>query len=180
MKEKIEDIRRAMEAGAFQSALCLALTLPDICALVQYGKDGSVGTRYAAWCNEHVIRRYFPDYSMIEKDDVDYPVFDGYACYQLRCKVLHEGNVDIGRFKKVRIDQFELCATNTGMDAKGFAVSMCTNVNVCVAGEHRKGNIMQVDVSHLCSSLGQAAIEFYSRHADKQVFEDHSISFQRY
>ncbi|MEA5020756.1 MAG: hypothetical protein VB027_10360 [Gordonibacter sp.] len=179
MKEKIEDIRRAMEAGAYQSALCLALTLPDICAIVQYGKDERVGERYAAWCNEHVIPRYFPDYNKMEKDDVDYPVFDGRACYMLRCKVLHESNVSIDCEKNILIDQFDLCATNAGMDELGFAVSMGTDVDVYANGEHRKGNTMTIDISYLCSSLGQAAIEFYAKHDNKQAFEGHTIVFRK-
>ena len=51
MKEKINDIKEAVANKAFQSALALALTLPDICGEIEYPTESSGRKRYAKWCD---------------------------------------------------------------------------------------------------------------------------------
>lgn len=46
MLEKVKDVKLALKGGAYQSALALALTLPDICGQIEYPNEKSVGERY--------------------------------------------------------------------------------------------------------------------------------------
>lgn len=54
MLEKIDHITIALNAGAYQAALALALTLPDICAKVEYKKSTTTNVDYIAWVNKFV------------------------------------------------------------------------------------------------------------------------------
>lgn len=55
----VEDVRRALSAGAYISALALALTIPDICGKVLYPKEES-GSRYRKWYCEFIGRYECP------------------------------------------------------------------------------------------------------------------------
>lgn len=82
-----QDALKALESGAYISALCLALTLPDICASRAY-PDVKCGERYARWFDEYVSMNYMNKESNADGMDC---YFDGDDCYQLRCVFLHEG-----------------------------------------------------------------------------------------
>ncbi|WP_417142351.1 hypothetical protein [Raoultibacter massiliensis] len=186
MKDKVEDIKRAIESGAYLSALALALTLPDICSKIAYGKSEKQG--YSKWFNEYVAPNYFPDFNAIEKiwgnteeappGRSDWPVFDGAACYKLRCSVLHSGNVDIGSQKAIDIQHFELFVS--GMDLPGCGPSLGRWVHSSPGEDDRIEKRMRIDVKNLCHALAQAAIEFYAKHDDKSAFEEHSIELRRF
>lgn len=186
MKDKVEDIKRAIEGGAHLSALALALTLPDICSKIAYAKSEKHG--YSKWFDEYVAPHYFPNHNTIEKtwgkteevssECLDWPVFDGIACYKLRCSVLHSGNLDIESQKAIDIQHFELFVS--GMDLPGCGPSLGRWVHSSPGEEDRIEKRMRIDVKNLCYALGQAAIEFYAEHDDKSAFEEYSIELRRF
>ena len=57
MKDKIKDIRNALDNGCYLSALSLTLTIPDICGRIQYPgeKNGKV---YIKWFDEFIYPYY--------------------------------------------------------------------------------------------------------------------------
>ena len=54
MLNKINDVKSALKAGAYQSALALALTLPDICSQIEYPAENMVGICYPQWCDKYI------------------------------------------------------------------------------------------------------------------------------
>ena len=50
----IDDVERAANAGAYRSALALALTIPDIGGHLAYPELTSTGERYRRWFDEYV------------------------------------------------------------------------------------------------------------------------------
>lgn len=184
MRDKVEDIKRAVEGGAYLSALALALTLPDICSKIESGESGK--NAYSDWFNKHVTPYYFPDYNKIEKlwakgegvspECLDWPVFDGLACYKLRCSILHSGNIDIDSQESIDIQHFELCVSK--MDFPGYGPSFGRIIHSSPGEKDRIEKHVRIDVTMLCHALGQAAIEFYAKHADKAAFEEHSIELR--
>lgn len=95
---RMADMNRAAEAGAYISALSLALTIPDACGLRLYPDlDKKSSERYAKWFDEYVARwdyvespeeAAFWDAAGEPKPRAAY--FNGSDCYQLRCVYLHE------------------------------------------------------------------------------------------
>lgn len=101
IRGRMGDVRKAFEAGAFLSAISMALTLPDICGDRLYSGSSS-SERYSKWFDKYVAPSYVgprpdePDAWDIRGADVGpTPCFTSYFsgddCYQLRCVYLHEG-----------------------------------------------------------------------------------------
>ena len=98
----MDDVRKAFDAGAFLSAISMALTLPDVCGARLYSSSTSCGERYAKWFDQYVAHAYMSSSSEVEgsrkfqMDDAESAshkanYFSGADCYQLRCVYLHEG-----------------------------------------------------------------------------------------
>lgn len=90
---RLDDIEKAFSAGAYLSAISLALTIPDICGDRLYPElKKKTRQRYVSWFNKYVAFNY------PEEPAADGPrgerryYFDGEDCYQLRCVYLHQGN----------------------------------------------------------------------------------------
>ncbi len=111
----IQDILTAKNNGAYISALALALTLPNILSNIEKGKNAEK-TEYIKWFDDWVYNKYFKSK---ENDELENPSreimeFNGIKCYQLRCALLHSGNVDlIDRNGNRTVDVFELCTSDT-------------------------------------------------------------------
>ena len=54
MLHKITDIKTVLSTGAYQSALALTLSLPDICRQVEYGNTKTGTDGYTAWIDKYV------------------------------------------------------------------------------------------------------------------------------
>ena len=100
--DRIEEVELNIVDRRWQSALALALTLPDICGgiafpeIVKHYRDGrvmldrqknptrDVGTQYIRWFDE-----YAGDYFKLSQSDQK-PYICGERCWQLRCEYLHQ------------------------------------------------------------------------------------------
>ena len=100
--DRVKEVELNIEDGRWQSALALALTLPDICGgigfpdIVKRYRDGSimldrqknptrdVGAQYIRWFDE-----YAGDFFKISPEDAA-PYICGERCWQLRCEYLHQ------------------------------------------------------------------------------------------
>ena len=100
--DRIEEVELNIVDGRWQSALALALTLPDICGgiafpeIVKHYRDGrvmldrqknptrDVGTQYIRWFDE-----YAGDYFKLSQSG-EKPYICGERCWQLRCEYLHQ------------------------------------------------------------------------------------------
>lgn len=164
MLKKIEDIKKALEAEAYLSALALALTLPDICGKVAYPKLSS-GERYIKWFDENIT-----DYSLNEI--ADYPVFDGKKCYKLRCSFLHEGSI-----KKIPIDRFELCIQKPMHGVYG-----CSGYGIMTEFTHTGEKIttqsIKLEINQICFKICENAKAFYNSHDDESIFNDQNITIR--
>lgn len=100
--DRVKEVELNIEDGRWQSALALALTLPDICGgiafpeIVKKYRDGrtmmdrqknptrDVGGQYIRWFDEYAF-----DYFKIKPED-ESPYICGERCWQLRCEYLHQ------------------------------------------------------------------------------------------
>ena len=102
----IEEIRKCKEKGLSYPALFMGLSIPDVCGKIKYPELAGIRKtkeRYLKWFDEFIdpihnpIDYAFPDSNMKRE-------FDGKACYELRCAMLHAAETDIG--KKTDVDKF--------------------------------------------------------------------------
>lgn len=115
---RMADIEKAFDAGAYLSAISLALTIPDVCGNRLYPGISS-RRRYADWFNAYVAQNYLDETSLETNGKMvaSKYYFDGDDCYQLRCVYLHEGTnaPDLGKGKTLyNVIQFRVFEDGPG------------------------------------------------------------------
>ena len=91
---RIEDLEKAFAAGAYLSAISLALTIPDVCGDRLYpDRKKLTRRRYVDWFNEYIAFNYLDETSLAVNGKMTACrfYFSGEDCYQLRCVYLHQG-----------------------------------------------------------------------------------------
>ena len=168
MKEKVNDIKAALEAHAYLSALALALTLPDICGQVMNHVTGGTRDTYIQWVKKYVIPVYF--FNELLGDN--FYVFDETICYALRCKFLHNGNLDVADNKWVleKETSFDLVV---GMEEKQDAG---WRYKAKKDSPRNNDTCIRIDVKYLCESLCEAALSYYTSFPDKTAFTDRTVN----
>lgn len=164
MIEKIEDIKKAMDAKAYLCALALALTLPDICGKVAYpemNRSNKSRERYVKWYDEYITKHDYPD------DYDDNAKFDGLKCWKLRCAFLHAGNTE-GISDTTR---FNLSINETGTSGI-YGPSSYTEAWI---GSSRPSYSMTIDVAQQCFIMYSCAEGFYRSQEDKSKFDDYTV-----
>jgi hypothetical protein len=174
MIDKISDVRNALKNRTYLSALALALTFPDICCQVEHGltdDQNSIRQYYIDWVNAHM-----------ETADFHFPVpgfeiqtFTGNMCYALRCKVLHNGNLNLKATApnlNILIDEFRL----TSPESSDYYCGYQYKTTPCDNGTTKNVTIIAVD--YLCERLCDAAENFYNNWENKADFDQHSISLK--
>lgn len=167
---RIEEIEQNIDDRRWQSALALALTLPDICGgiafpeIVKKYRDGrvrmdkqnnparDVGAQYIQWYNT-----YAADYFKMNPQD-ERPYICGERCWQLRCKYLHQNKGFLNDEESEEI-HFHL-GVNCG-------TSVCQSV----------GNMMQdsdkdirIDIQEFCLRMCHAARDYYENTCHEKDF----------
>lgn len=156
MKNKIKEIRIALDSGAYLPALALSLTLPDICGQIEYPKY-KAGKRYIDWYNKYVKPLHF-----IKDNDMPHSQFDGKMCYALRCAFLHSGNFELNQKKENdKMIQFNLHVSKNKTEYI-ICNRYCLNGNI---------TIIDLDAYGICYYIAHAAQEFYFYHEDKRIFD---------
>lgn len=167
---RVEEVESNIEDGRWQSALALALTLPDICggiAFPEYVKryrDGrvmmdrqknptrDVGTQYVAWFDTYAA----PFFKQSPKDEA--PYICGNRCWQLRCEYLHQnkGFVNEGDETEVHFHLGVNCGT-----------SICQQEKVVTINGNRMD--IRIDIEQFCWRMCQAARSYYEQfHKEKE------------
>lgn len=163
MKNKINDIKKAMSNGSYQSALALTLSLPDICRQVEYGNTKSGTDGYPAWIDTYVD--FSECYIGFGTEEAE---LNGKICYALRCSFLHCGNDDILSQKVAKnctIDNFELRKPNGIEGGYGYAYRIKNHQN----GDKEISTIF--DVEFFCTLICDAVEKYYDNHPNKNEFD---------
>ena len=150
----------------WQSALALALTLPDICGgiafpeIVKHYRDGrvmldrqknptrDVGTQYIRWFDE-----YAGDYFKLSQSD-EKPYICGERCWQLRCEYLHQNKGFLNDENNIRF--------HLGLNC-GMSVCQLESMNI-----QENGNDIRIDIEQFCLRMCKAAKSYYDKvHLEK-------------
>lgn len=80
MEEILKQIKLGLDHNLYLLSLYSALTLPDICGAIDSADGEASGKKYREWYEKYIG----PNYHHI----------DSIECYNLRCKVLHQGKTE--------------------------------------------------------------------------------------
>jgi len=161
--DRVEEIELNIDDGRWQSALALALTLPDICGgiafpeVVKKYKNGRImldnegnptrdtGRQYVLWFDTYASAFF------LKSPEDETPYIDGERCWQLRCEYLHQ---------------------NKGFDNESeenkvhFHLGINCGSTVCnLDTESVKNGIenIRLDIRELCHRLCLAARAYYDK-----------------
>lgn len=167
---RIQEIEWNVQDGRWQSALALALTLPDICGGIEYPdmvkryRDGrvmqdrygeptrDVGSQYVRWFDDHASG-YFKRNPEDEK-----PYLSGERCWQLRCEYLHQNKGFVNEDEK---------------EETYFHLGINCGTSICmqdVNGEEQESGHIRLDIQQMCSRMCLAAREYYKKNQEKKDF----------
>ena len=168
---KIDSVHDAYKARLFEPALALALTLPDICANIEYPTEKSVTKRYIDWCNSHIFA------SSSGADDE----FTGAALYQLRCHFLHNGDDEIFKnngetWTRVRINEFDLMEPKDSC-GKELLLKISTMKDTDTGEITYKA---KMNLRYIIDLICDSAEEFYDSWTNKSDFDDHVVNLLEY
>ena len=159
--DRIEEVELNIVDGRWQSALALALTLPDICGgiafpeIVKHYRDGrvmldrqknptrDVGTQYIRWFDE-----YAGDYFKLSQSD-EKPYICGERCWQLRCEYLHQNKGFLNDENNIRF--------HLGLNC-GMSVCQLDSTNV-----QENGIDIRIDIEQFCLRMCKAAKSYYDK-----------------
>ena len=159
--DRIEEVELNIVDRRWQSALALALTLPDICGgiafpeIVKHYRDGrvmldrqknptrDVGTQYIRWFDE-----YAGDYFKLSQSD-EKPYICGERCWQLRCEYLHQNKGFLNDENNIRF--------HLGLNC-GMSVCQLDSTNV-----QENGIDIRIDIEQFCLRMCKAAKSYYDK-----------------
>jgi len=165
---RVEEVELNIADGRWQSALALALTLPDICGgiafpeIVRRYRDGrlmldrqkiptrDVGGQYIRWFDE-----YAGTFFKISSSDTT-PYICGERCWQLRCEYLHQNKGFLNN--------------ENGSDVR-FHLGVNCGTSICQLDQTTPlsdGMDIRIDIEQFCLRMCQAARSYYDAvHKDK-------------
>jgi len=172
--DRIEEIELNVRDERWQSALALALTLPDICGGIAFAdvvkryRDGrimldrqgvpvrDVGGQYVRWYDTYAA----PFFKLKEEDER--PYICGPRCWQLRCEYLHQNKGFLN---------------SESEPASRFHLGVNCGTSVCQATEEphqaQDGIIdIRIDIEQFCLRMCCAARSYYEQ---AQQTEDFSL-----
>lgn len=166
---RVEEVELNIEDGRWQSALALALTLPDICGgiafpeIVKRYRDGrvvldrqkkptrDVGGQFVRWFDEFAA----PFFKVSANDSA--PYICGERCWQLRCEYLHQNKGFLN--------------DEEGDASVRFHLGINCGTSVCQLDQtSTSSGIMdiRIDIEQFCLRMCQAARNYYDRvHQEK-------------
>lgn len=164
---RIQEIEWNVQDARWQSALALALTLPDICGGIEYPelvrryRDGrvmedrnglparDVGSQYIRWFNT-----YAASYFKRSQADVQ-PYLSGERCWQLRCEYLHQnkGFVNEENGEEIR-----------------FQLGINCGSSICMTERQEENGQIRLDIQQICFRMCQAARAYYEANQGQKEF----------
>ena len=172
MLDLIKEIESCIKSNNLRCALGMALTLPDMCAIVEYPHMSNVGERYETWCekylfNQGLLPTHKVDYSKPQEEWERIRVIEPNMCYKLRCAFLHSGNLELNQRNGDNFPTFRLHISSS--EENGVYTDSKWN--------DKKLNINQIsfDIRKLTRVLCNAAKEYYDQHELKEDFETHNV-----
>lgn len=125
MQHLIDATRQAVKNENWHAALALALTMPDICARIQYPElKNRSEQRYVQWFDKYLAANYIGGL-------LPTPFMQGGDLYALRCAYLHQGEMALdGHKAKKLIERFRLTVPGPGVFHRNRTGTMDEHGNI--------------------------------------------------
>ena len=154
------DIQKAIDAGAYISALSLALTLPDWCGKAEY-PDEFTTSRYKKWYSENVGK-----YETCEGYTGSYSSAD--VVYSLRNHIFHQGTLSYNKDKvhqeQNKVENFTLYFNKNECDGGSSTIRYCGDT------EKIEGRAFEVNALNLIMKLMSCARGYFENNKEKFGF----------
>lgn len=173
MLDLIEEIEKSITVGNLRCALGMALTLPDICAHVEFPDEKRSQIRYENWCKKYLFNQgYLPSHEVDRSIPSDQwkkiRAIEPEMCYKLRCAFLHSGNLELNQLKNDDFPVFNLQITSTKENGIYTGMNMKDQ-----AGELKE---LKIDIRLLTRVLCNAAKEYYESCPKKDQLKNHHVN----
>ena len=139
------EIRKALEAGLWYSAIAVASALPDICATLE-GAGRTNWKTYKKWFEENAADK-FSNFGMHE-------------CYELRCGVLHNGKFQGAIDKHSNFDGVLFTPPGATLTVHDSVTSNIGNLT---------GTYLMMGVEPFCESMIEAASEWLASNEENET-----------
>jgi hypothetical protein len=146
----LHEIEKALDAKLYYLAIAVALSVPDICACLEFDPDQPAWAdrkTYATWCNAHLCSRF--------------KNMDGDDLYNLRGGVLHKGRFE---HQKARFNRVMFIGPESRIKVRGdIIITVAADVKfggIGAADMRLAGKILQLDLVFFCRSIMEAAREW--------------------
>jgi hypothetical protein len=151
----LAEIERALEAKLYYLALSVALSLPDICACLEFdptqNKVGNVKT-YSQWCDANMGNRFVN--------------ITGADLWYLRCGVVHAANFE---HKKNRFDRIMFIGPGTSFDVHDLIMTVNPDTvfgGIKMGDARVAGQILVMDIVKFCNAIMDASRQWSISRAD--------------
>lgn len=147
MRHWVDAVDRALADRNWYAALCVAVTLPDICGRLVDPSVKSSKVRYTRWLETYVIA---PLYAGTDTKGAYRRLLSERDVYALRCALLHEGRDDISeQSARESLDAFILT----------YPIST-SHADEPVTYFLEDGKRLQLRVDHLCRDICAGVLEW--------------------
>lgn len=168
MIDLIKEIENCVKSNNLRCALEMALTLPDICGIIEYPAEKSSKNRYVKWCEKYLFNQGYYPYFVVDdhkkcEEWEKVRAIEPAMCYKLRCAFLHSGNLKLNQKNNDNFPVFNLHISS----------SMENGIYVDKIVSDSKE--ISMDIRKLARLLCNAAKDYYDSYEDKQDFIDHHI-----
>lgn len=164
---RLQEIKNCLDSGMLHSALILALTIPDICAKVEYNiADDKGGKYYQKWFDENIDQYNIGNTG---KDEKHFDCFNGYMCYKLRCYMVHGSQSNINEIPNAP----DSALRKRGYDRVAFDFSdRPFSEFIDIIGDNQKIAVFHKSIPQLIMQIISCAEGCYESHEDKSPFFD--------
>jgi len=175
------DIEKAMKAEGFMSALALTLTLPDVCAQIEYpsiyhkeeeyeGHKGQ-GAAYSKWYDEY-IAKYEID------PESEGRVMTGRECWRLRCGLFHDVKIDMDNLMSSEKEEvrFEFIASTDSNNE--YLMGGASMISTQSGQDGKMYHCIQLDIVNFCKKIIEVFRHTYLKNDEiKAKLDQNKVSF---
>lgn len=162
LSEFVSQIRIAKDSNLFYLSLYASITIPDICASLEYENNTTNRKRYIHWYQKYV--------------EPNYPILSASRAYAYRCSLLHQGQTRPSEQSVNNLPVGEIYDRVIFLEPSRSGISL--NVRDVVAnGQHA----VIVDVNHLIDAI-MFGVERFMKEKEQDVIVQNNLKslIQRY
>lgn len=170
LKSILHEIEKALDAKLYYLAIAVALSIPDICACLEFDPDKPAWAdrkTYTAWCSRNLAGKF----KVLTGDDL----------YNIRGGVVHKGRLE---HQKLRFDRVMFIGPESAFQPMGdIIVNVKRDIEfsgIPVDSMRLGGDILNVGVVFFCKTIMDAAKEWVIANGNNEIVQKNLRNLIRY